>query len=215
MLAARRRLREDAPARTPRRDELLTRAVERLPLSGRGRARVARVAATIAALAGAASRSSAEHLAEALSYRPPVELTRMSELATAVFAARSGSHLLDAPRSARFAAFLRGFDEAVVPASTSRGAAFAGCREASPAFPARLRAIHDPPPGLFVRGEAPLRLLEQPSVAVVGARACSAYGAAVAASLGRELAAAGVVVVSGLARGIDGGAHRGALEAAA
>jgi DNA processing protein len=48
----------------------------------------------------------------------------------------------------------------------------------------------------------------------VGARACSPYGAHVARSLGRELAAAGLVVVSGLARGVDGEAHRGALEAA-
>jgi magnesium chelatase family protein len=54
--------------------DLLTRAVERLPLSGRGRARVARVASSIAALAGA-ERIGAEHLAEALSYRPPRELT--------------------------------------------------------------------------------------------------------------------------------------------
>jgi DNA processing protein len=50
-------------------------------------------------------------------------------------------------------------------------------------------------------------------VAIVGARACSPYGATVARSLGRELARAGLVVVSGLARGIDGEAHRGALEA--
>jgi magnesium chelatase family protein len=53
---------------------LLTLAVERLPLSGRGRARVARVAATVAALAGA-MRIEPDHLAEALSYRPPRELT--------------------------------------------------------------------------------------------------------------------------------------------
>jgi DNA processing protein len=51
------------------------------------------------------------------------------------------------------------------------------------------------------------------SVAVVGARGCSGYGARVARTLGRELAAAGLVVVSGLARGIDAEAHRGALEA--
>jgi DNA processing protein len=50
-------------------------------------------------------------------------------------------------------------------------------------------------------------------VAIVGARSCSGYGRSVARSLARELAAAGVVVVSGLARGIDGEAHRGALEA--
>ena len=55
-------------------------------------------------------------------------------------------------------------------------------------------------------------LLDAPCVAVVGARACSAYGSAVAPELGRGLARAGVVVVSGLARGVDAAAHRGALE---
>ena len=73
VLRARRTLRERPPRRTPAADELLTRAVERLPLSGRGRARVARVASTIAALADAATVE-AEHLAEALSYRAPTEL---------------------------------------------------------------------------------------------------------------------------------------------
>jgi magnesium chelatase family protein len=73
VLGARRRLRDEPPERSSTADELLTRAVERLSLSGRGRARVARVAATIASLAGAESVGS-DHLAEALSYRPPVEL---------------------------------------------------------------------------------------------------------------------------------------------
>ena len=81
------------------------------------------------------------------------------------------------------------------------------------AFPPLLAAIHDPPPGLFLRGRADAALLASACVAVVGARACSAYGAQVARSLGRELAAAGLVVVSGLARGVDAEAHRGALEA--
>ena len=58
-----------------------------------------------------------------------------------------------------------------------------------------------------------LELLARPSVAIVGARACSGYGSSVARSLARDLAAAGLVVVSGLARGIDAEAHRGALEA--
>jgi magnesium chelatase family protein len=71
--AARARLAESVPARTPDADALLDRAVERLPLSGRGRARVARVGRTIAALAGA-GRVEAEHVAEALSYRSPTEL---------------------------------------------------------------------------------------------------------------------------------------------
>lgn len=74
VLGARQRLRAGAPSRSDAADELLTRAVERLPLSGRGRARVARVAATIAALAGA-EVVEPEHLAEALSYRTPAELT--------------------------------------------------------------------------------------------------------------------------------------------
>jgi len=73
VLAARTVLRERVPQRDAGADALLTRAVERLPLSGRGRARVARVGETIAALAGA-EQVAAEHVAEALSYRPPAEL---------------------------------------------------------------------------------------------------------------------------------------------
>src|SRR6266566_4322972 len=136
----------------------------------------------------------------------------MTELATAVFAAQSGSHLLDAPRTTRFAAFLRGFDEAAYRQELARRG-FRWLPRSG--LPPRLRSIHDPPAGIFVRGEARCELLEQPSIAVVGARACSPYGSSVATSLGRELAAAGVVVVSGLARGVDAAAHRGALGAGA
>jgi DNA processing protein len=85
-------------------------------------------------------------------------------------------------------------------------------RRREPAFPPLLCAIHDPPPMLFLRGAAGPELLGHPAVAVVGARSCSAYGRSVARSLARDLAAAGVVVVSGMARGIDGEAHRGALD---
>ena len=79
-------------------------------------------------------------------------------------------------------------------------------------FPPRLKAIFDPPPSLHLRGSGEPELLGRRAVGVVGARSCSPYGAQVARMLGRELAAAGLVVVSGLARGIDGEAHRGALE---
>jgi len=71
--AARIRLASDRPGRTAEADQLLTRAVERLPLSGRGRAKVAGVATTIAALADA-DAVLPEHVAEALAYRTPSEL---------------------------------------------------------------------------------------------------------------------------------------------
>jgi DNA processing protein len=80
-------------------------------------------------------------------------------------------------------------------------------------LPPLLRAIHDPPAKLYLRGGGGSELLSRIAVAIVGARACSPYGAQVARTLGRELAAAGVLVVSGLARGIDGEAHKGALAA--
>ena len=70
-----------------------------------------------------------------------------------------------------------------------------------------------PPRGSTSAAARTTTSLDASAVAVVGARACSPYGAQVARRLGRELAAAGLVVVSGLARGIDGEAHRGALEA--
>jgi len=73
VLEARERLRAELPRRTRSADELLDRAVERLPLSARGRARVARVARTAAALAGSETVDQ-EHVAEALAYRSPREL---------------------------------------------------------------------------------------------------------------------------------------------
>jgi DNA processing protein len=136
----------------------------------------------------------------------------VSELVLASFAAARDAHLVEAPRSARFAAFKAAFD---APAELERLRAL-GLRfvaRSDPAFPPLLRAIHDPPPGIFLRGAADVTVLECPSVAIVGARACSPYGRQVARRLGRELAGAGLVVVSGLARGVDGEAHRGALEA--
>jgi DNA processing protein len=78
-------------------------------------------------------------------------------------------------------------------------------------YPPLLAQLHDPPAQLFVRGDP--EMLSRPAVAIVGARSCSPYGAQVARDLARELASAGIVVVSGLARGIDGEAHRGALDA--
>lgn len=82
-------------------------------------------------------------------------------------------------------------------------------------FPRALRHVHDPPPVLYLRGALATAAgaLDAPAVAVVGARDATAYGLAIARDLGRALAESGLVVVSGLALGIDGAAHRGALEA--
>ncbi|HEY6007140.1 MAG TPA: DNA-processing protein DprA [Geobacteraceae bacterium] len=77
-------------------------------------------------------------------------------------------------------------------------------------YPAALLEIPDPPPFLYVKGE--LRDLD-PAVAIVGARRASSYGLLTTDRLARELSAHGVIVVSGMARGVDTAAHRGALEA--
>jgi DNA processing protein len=78
-------------------------------------------------------------------------------------------------------------------------------------YPWRLRHVASPPPLLFARGD--VSLMGRPAVAVVGTRAPSSAGVAFATRLGRAIASQGVIVVSGLARGIDSAAHRGALEA--
>jgi DNA processing protein len=137
----------------------------------------------------------------------------MNELALAVFAARRDAHATDADARTRdFAAFAAAFDGAAyVRELESRG--FRWLARSDAAFPPRLAAIHDPPPGLFLRGGADPQLLAQTAVAIVGARSCTDYGTHFARMFGRELAAAGVLVVSGLARGVDGWAHRGALDA--
>lgn len=79
-----------------------------------------------------------------------------------------------------------------------------------PAYPRLLGEINDAPAALYVRGQ--LARVER-AVAVVGTRRCSPYGARLARELSRDLAAAGVWVISGLAVGIDTAAHQGALEA--
>lgn len=81
----------------------------------------------------------------------------------------------------------------------------------SPGYPAVLKNIPDPPPGLFIRGR--ITGADSQAVAMVGSRKATRYGLTVAAKLAGELAGAGVTVVSGMARGIDTASHRGALAA--
>jgi len=82
---------------------------------------------------------------------------------------------------------------------------------ADPAYPALLRHIYDPPPFLYVRGSMPAA--ESCMVAIVGSRNASSYGRRVTDQLSRELAAQGVTIVSGMARGVDAYAHQAALSA--
>ena len=78
-------------------------------------------------------------------------------------------------------------------------------------FPEKLKELHDCPKGIYVRGKLPDP--GKKSVAIVGARMCSAYGRATASYFARVLAANDVQIISGLALGIDGAAHEGALMA--
>lgn len=127
-----------------------------------------------------------------------------------------------APRRAMARAVLtgaaedRGFQRAVATALTDKVPAVekaitaAGWRWlawSEPDFPSPLSALADPPLGVFVRGQLP----DTQAVALVGSRRATAYGREVAEYLGKELARAGVWVISGMARGVDAAAHRGAL----
>ncbi len=78
-------------------------------------------------------------------------------------------------------------------------------------YPARLGHLVDPPPVLFARGR--LELLSRPAVTILGSRRSTVYGRRSAEALAAQMALRGITVVSGLALGIDGASHRGALEA--
>jgi DNA processing protein len=82
---------------------------------------------------------------------------------------------------------------------------------ADAAYPERLREIYDPPAVLWIRGN--VELLARPGIAVVGTRSPSPYGAGMAELLSRDLANRRLVILSGMARGVDTAAHKGAIEA--
>ncbi len=92
---------------------------------------------------------------------------------------------------------------------TAQGATIVSFR--CPEYPERLKEIYDPPPVLWVQGNA--GLLARPAIAVVGTRHPTPYGTGIAELLARDLAARRLLIVSGMARGIDTCAHKGALAA--
>jgi DNA processing protein len=124
-----------------------------------------------------------------------------------LMAAAAGRRLEEALR------FLDAFDADSASERVDDAGCGAVCRH-SPAYPPELHDLTDQPAVLFTRGrrEALDALSEEPVVAVVGTRRASPYGTEVAYALGRGLGAAGVPLVSGLALGIDGTAHRGCLD---
>ena len=80
-------------------------------------------------------------------------------------------------------------------------------------YPKKLKDIYDPPYGLYIKGNLPKE--DKITISIVGARNCTDYGREVALKFSKELASCGVQVISGLAHGIDGYAHQGALNAGA
>jgi DNA processing protein len=105
-----------------------------------------------------------------------------------------------------------GLKEAARDLEASAKAACQVVAYSSDDYPPRLKQIPDPPLVLYVRGD--VKVLSRYALAIVGTRRPTAYGSQVAQRLARDLAQRQLVIVSGLARGIDSAAHRGALEAA-
>lgn len=152
-------------------------------------------AATLAALPPSIQSPLFEHVRHSdPSETPPLSVWLSDALKDAARAAI----LLDAARASADRALTRATREGIRPIPW-----------ASTEYPPLLARIADPPPLLWCRGTA--ALLSLPTVAIVGSRAASPYGLEVAHQLAAELAATGVIVVSGLARGVDSASHRGAL----
>ncbi len=153
------------------------------------------------------------HLTPGLGPRRAVQLLQRFRTPEAIFRA-SASDLESAGVSSGVAASMASgcvFEEAATQQQQAIDAGAVVVPLPSAAYPERLRGTYDPPVLLFVRGR--LELLNAVNVAVVGTRRPSAYGNAAAERIARELAEAGVCVVSGMARGIDTKAHQAVLAA--
>ncbi|GMW02593.1 MAG: DNA processing protein DprA [Candidatus Hydrogenedentota bacterium] len=138
-------------------------------------------------------------------------LARFTTASRVLSASRAELREVVGPKLAeRIAAYKDAVDvDGQIQAMDRWGATFVTLDDA--AYPIHLAEIYDPPLGLFVRGRWDNG--DEPCVAIVGTRRATPYGIRMAGKFGRELAARGITVVSGLASGIDTAAHQGALEA--
>ncbi len=139
-----------------------------------------------------------------------IALVREGELAPQTLAARLATSLgiPDAEQPARID---RAWIEASAALGRARDAGLTALSFGDPRYPELLRHLADPPIVLWVKGDP--AVLARPSVAVVGSRAASPAGLAAGRRLAKDLAEVGLVVASGLARGVDAAAHEGALDA--
>jgi len=198
-------------------------------LSARGLQRVRRVARTLADLAGregglpaaawvvalaGLSGMGPARLGALLERWEPQQAWRRVEEGRVHLDARvvAGARRLGPELSARWRREAAAVDVAARWAAHIEAGVEVAVRD-DPIFPAPLRDDHEPPAVLFSCGS--LQVLRRPRVAVVGTRRCTYAGRVTARQLGRDLGAAGVCVISGLAHGIDAEAHLGALEARA
>jgi DNA processing protein len=137
------------------------------------------------------------------------DLLRAGQSSAEVLRQLCGHHWRDRPD---YIAELRAQATTAVRRGVERGLTPVAWDEA--AYPIALTTIPDPPPVLWTRGDAGNAIaLNAPAVAIVGSRAASPYALSVAEQLAHDLARVGLVVVSGLARGVDSAAHRGTLAA--
>jgi DNA processing protein len=147
---------------------------------------------------------------EALLQRPSERIAQVLALPTAKLV----DALVPAERLPLVAAEIAAFEPDIAREAAHDASLETLCRHV-PGYPGELAELPDAPPVLWIRGGAErfFRLMTGPAVAIVGSRRPSAYGTEVAEELARGLSSAGVTVISGLALGIDGAAHRGALRA--
>jgi DNA processing protein len=157
------------------------------------------------------------HVIAALGGRIEAMLQRPSERIAQVLALPTEKlvdALVPAERLPRVAAEIASFEPEIAREAAFDASLETLCRHV-PGYPTELAGLPDAPPVLWIRGGAErfFGLMAGSAVAIVGSRRPSAYGTEVAEELARGLSSAGVTVISGLALGIDGAAHRGALRA--